>query len=168
VCRNQARARETVHQRAQTNRCGVERPADGAWAPITTPQGGSFKSLNVTTRKALGLYANVRPCVVAALAAHSSPVWLETDMRAHRSPTRMAQISEAAKSLAERLASVCPACTAPGFGRANTIPGARCEDCGTPTEAACAEQLACAVCSHAVQRQLAETVSAARCPVCNP
>ena len=32
-------------------------------APITTPQGGSFKSLNVTTRKVLGLYANVRPCI---------------------------------------------------------------------------------------------------------
>ena len=32
-------------------------------APITTPQGGGYKSLNVTTRKALGLYANVRPCV---------------------------------------------------------------------------------------------------------
>jgi isocitrate dehydrogenase len=32
-------------------------------APITTPQGGGVKSLNVTTRRALGLYANVRPCV---------------------------------------------------------------------------------------------------------
>lgn len=32
-------------------------------APITTPQGGGFKSLNVTTRKVLGLYANVRPCI---------------------------------------------------------------------------------------------------------
>ncbi|MFN7995523.1 MAG: NADP-dependent isocitrate dehydrogenase [Bryobacteraceae bacterium] len=32
-------------------------------APITTPQGGGFKSLNVTARKTLGLYANVRPCV---------------------------------------------------------------------------------------------------------
>jgi len=50
---------------------GIE---DSAWAslqrtkvflkaPITTPQGGGFKSLNVTIRKALGLYANVRPCV---------------------------------------------------------------------------------------------------------
>jgi len=48
--------------------------ADSAWeslrrtkvflkAPITTPQGGGFKSLNVTTRKRLGLYANIRPCV---------------------------------------------------------------------------------------------------------
>src|ERR1051325_2436622 len=32
-------------------------------APITTPQGGGYKSLNVTTRKTLGLYANIRPCV---------------------------------------------------------------------------------------------------------
>lgn len=31
-------------------------------APITTPQGGGFKSLNVTVRKSLGLYANIRPC----------------------------------------------------------------------------------------------------------
>ena len=30
-------------------------------APITTPQGGGYKSLNVTLRKKLGLYANVRP-----------------------------------------------------------------------------------------------------------
>ncbi|MBP7650018.1 MAG: NADP-dependent isocitrate dehydrogenase [Phenylobacterium sp.] len=35
-------------------------------APITTPQGGGFKSLNVTVRKTLGLYANVRPCVAYA------------------------------------------------------------------------------------------------------
>lgn len=31
-------------------------------APITTPQGGGYKSLNVTIRKSLGLYSNVRPC----------------------------------------------------------------------------------------------------------
>jgi isocitrate dehydrogenase len=46
---------------------------EGAWdtlrdnrvllkAPITTPQGGGYKSLNVTIRKTLSLYANVRPC----------------------------------------------------------------------------------------------------------
>ena len=32
-------------------------------APITTPVGGGYKSLNVTTRKTLGLFANVRRCV---------------------------------------------------------------------------------------------------------
>lgn len=48
--------------------------ADDAWqiinsskillkAPITTPQGGGYKSLNVTLRKILGLYANIRPVI---------------------------------------------------------------------------------------------------------
>lgn len=32
-------------------------------APITTPQGGGFKSLNVTVRTAMGLFANIRPCI---------------------------------------------------------------------------------------------------------
>jgi isocitrate dehydrogenase len=32
-------------------------------APVTTPSGSGYKSLNVTIRKTLGLYANVRPCV---------------------------------------------------------------------------------------------------------
>lgn len=51
--------------------CGIPTPA---WdilkknkvllkAPITTPQGGGYKSLNVTIRKTLGLFANVRPNV---------------------------------------------------------------------------------------------------------
>lgn len=40
-------------------------------APITTPQGGGFKSLNVTTRKTFGLYANVRPCVSYAPYVHT-------------------------------------------------------------------------------------------------
>jgi len=30
-------------------------------SPITTPQGGGYKSLNVTMRKSLGMFANVRP-----------------------------------------------------------------------------------------------------------
>ncbi len=58
---------EKVYLRGQSS--GIE---PGAWeslrrtqvflkAPITTPQGGGYKSLNVTTRKMLGLYANVRP-----------------------------------------------------------------------------------------------------------
>ncbi len=60
---------EKVYLRGNT--AGIE---PGSWesllrtkvflkAPITTPQGGGFKSLNVTTRKTLGQYANVRPCV---------------------------------------------------------------------------------------------------------
>lgn len=35
-------------------------------APITTPRGGGVKSLNVTMRKTLGLFANIRPCFAMA------------------------------------------------------------------------------------------------------
>lgn len=35
-------------------------------APITTPQGGGYRSLNVTIRSAFGLFANIRPCVAYA------------------------------------------------------------------------------------------------------
>lgn len=35
-------------------------------SPITTPQGSGFKSLNVTIRTTLGLFANVRPCIAYA------------------------------------------------------------------------------------------------------
>lgn len=60
---------EKVYLRGITT--GIE---DSAWeslrrtkvffkAPITTPQGSGYKSLNVTTRKTLGLYSNIRPCV---------------------------------------------------------------------------------------------------------
>jgi isocitrate dehydrogenase len=40
-------------------------------APITTPQGGGFKSLNVTVRTTMGLYANVRPCVAYSPFIHT-------------------------------------------------------------------------------------------------
>ncbi len=44
-------------------------------APITTPQGGGFKSLNVTVRKTLGQFANVRPCrAYAPFVATKHPV----------------------------------------------------------------------------------------------
>src|SRR5690606_18601073 len=39
---------------------------------ITTPQGGGFKSLNVTIRKSMGLFANVRPCISYAPAIETN------------------------------------------------------------------------------------------------
>jgi isocitrate dehydrogenase len=47
-------------------------------SPITTPQGGGYKSLNVTIRKLLGLYSNVRPC--KALSPYIKTFHPETDV----------------------------------------------------------------------------------------
>ena len=61
-----------IGEKAYRNGVGSGIPAE-AWdiirrhrvllkAPITTPEGGGYKSVNVTLRKSLGLFANVRPC----------------------------------------------------------------------------------------------------------
>jgi isocitrate dehydrogenase len=42
-------------------------------APITTPFGGGYKSLNVTLRKTLGLFANVRPSISYHPIVRNSP-----------------------------------------------------------------------------------------------
>ena len=46
-------------------------------APITTPQGGGYKSLNVTMRKTLGLYANIRPVCSYAPFVKNSPAKMD-------------------------------------------------------------------------------------------
>lgn len=46
-------------------------------SPITTPQGGGYKSLNVTMRKTLGLYANVRPVMSYAPFVKNSPAKMD-------------------------------------------------------------------------------------------
>ncbi len=59
-------------------------------APITTPQGGGFKSLNVTARKTLGMYANVRPCSsYHPFVDRSIPAWTWSSCaRTKRTATR--------------------------------------------------------------------------------
>jgi hypothetical protein len=71
------------------------------------------------------------------------PAWLETDMRAHRNPTRMAMIARCADTLAAQLRCSCPACDAPGFGPKASLRGARCERCSLPTSALRARLLGC-------------------------
>jgi len=95
-------------------------------------------------------------------------VWLETDMRAHRNPTRMEMIRAAADALAERLAYACPRCAAPGFGPTRLLPGARCETCGHLTSAARARLLACQACAHQAEEPLRHSVPAMQCDRCNP
>jgi hypothetical protein len=107
-------------------------------------------------------------CARAAPAWATGELWVETDMRAHRNPTRMRMIEAAGLALADRLAQACPACQAPGFGPVRGVPGARCEGCGLPTAAVRAEVLACGACGHEATRALRDTVSAVRCGFCNP
>ena len=52
---------------------------------------------------------------------------VQTDMRAHMNPTRMASIARLARAFCDRLATPCPACDAPGYGQIGVETGLPCE-----------------------------------------
>ncbi len=96
---------------------------------------------------------------------------IETDMRAYLNPTRMAEIAALAGRFAGRLASLCPACQAPGFGPVRTEPGLPCADCGAATALAHTIIHGCAACAHETQWPRPDGRShatPAECPECNP
>ncbi len=57
----------------------------------------------------------------------------ETDMRAHRNPTRMKVIGETAEKLKNKLQTCCPSCNYPGFDIVEVKKGLPCSMCESPT-----------------------------------
>ncbi len=96
---------------------------------------------------------------------------LETDMRAHFNPTRMKSLGVLANRLAQRLATLCPACGTPGFGHIESRPGLTCEDCGAPTHMIVAQVQGCPACDYREERARTDGLTRApalHCPECNP
>lgn len=114
-----------------------------------------------------------REALAAALraAVPLSPkgrAFVQTDMRAHMNPRRMATIGRAAAQLAERLATPCPACHAHGWGVIRQEPGLPCEDCGGETALIGADILGCSACGAERAEPRAGYATALYCPQCNP
>lgn len=111
------------------------------------------------------------PAAVDA-AAGCSPDGLaivEPDLRAHVNPARRRVLSRLAAALATRLATPCPACAFPGFGRVGSRPGLPCRLCATPTPLAEHEIHACCRCAFTESRRLPRAAAdPAQCPTCNP
>lgn len=103
-----------------------------------------------------------------ALYLVDGPLHLESDMRAHRNPTRMAMIARCAAVLAERLICTCPACKALGFGEISTLAGAPCKDCGALTSQASVRRWQCPCCQYQREQRLHAAVSPQYCDNCNP
>ena len=112
-----------------------------------------------------------RAALDAALAAAHGAVVLETDMRAHMNPTRLGGIAKLAQTLAQRLATPCAKCAAPGFGRVRVEPGLPCSACGAPTPLTLCEIFACPACGHEAAQARSDDRREADpgdCPACNP
>ena len=97
-------------------------------------------------------------------------VFVESDLRAHRHPVRMALIELAGRDLVARLGTPCPACGVPGFGVAEAIPGLPCSQCGMPTDNALADEWACVRCEARERRPRPGpgTADPRWCQWCNP
>jgi len=107
----------------------------------------------------------------AATVSDDGQARLETDMRAHLNPTRMRSLGALAERLARRVATPCPGCGTPGYGRTGARAGLPCEECGAPTEMIAAELYSCALCTHCEARPRPDGLRAAgagHCPMCNP
>ncbi|MDP1898977.1 MAG: hypothetical protein Q8K96_00800 [Rubrivivax sp.] len=102
--------------------------------------------------------------------AENGRVFLENDVRAHAHPTRMEVIRLAAKDLAAKLDSACPACGAPGFWVVERLRGLPCADCGAPTQEVRADIYGCLKCAHRETRARVgvEHADPGRCDYCNP
>lgn len=112
---------------------------------------------------------------VQDMDALSAVAWpgnrLETDMRAHLNPTRMAAIRALAGRLAARLATLCPVCGTPGWGQVDLLRGLPCSSCQQPTQGVLALIDGCGVCDHRAKRPRPDGVTAASpasCDWCNP
>lgn len=110
---------------------------------------------------------------IASCGAHSQDghALVQTDMRAHMNPTRMATLGRLASALAERLSSLCPACDAPGYGQVDVEAGLPCEWCGAPSVMVRHRVFGCVACAHREIRPRADSKTHANpghCPQCNP
>jgi hypothetical protein len=98
-------------------------------------------------------------------------VWVETDMRADKNPSRMLVIGELAEKLARRLLDLCPGCNAPGWGTVRVESGLPCEYCLYPTTMIAREIHGCVLCDHQVCSPRSDRLTLAPqqyCSRCNP
>lgn len=109
--------------------------------------------------------------VSAAAVSADGLALVQTDMRAHMNPTRMATLAKLATKLSCRLATACPACSAPGYGFIKMESGLPCAWCAQPTALAKAEAFGCVRCDEREVRPRSDGLSSAdpgQCPSCNP
>ena len=97
-------------------------------------------------------------------------IFLETDMRAHRNPTRMRNIQLAMEDLVKNIASICPECHMFGYATSEYIPGLPCRLCKQPTDIGKAVLYECAKCGNKEEKNIGGLLFAepGQCNYCNP
>ena len=97
--------------------------------------------------------------------------FLETDMRAMYNPTRLKVIEKATLNLIQKIQSLCPQCSWPGFDIVQRLPGLPCGLCGFPTALIQSEIYTCKKCGFSQENLFPKgikTADPAQCEYCNP
>ncbi|WP_156686326.1 DUF6671 family protein [Mycobacterium sp. Marseille-P9652] len=105
----------------------------------------------------------------ALAAASDRRAWVEPDLRAHHNPSRRDVLAALARRLARRLATPCPKCGCPGYGKVAVRDGLPCRVCGSPTTLTAADVHGCPACDQrAIVAREGVCAEARFCPECNP
>lgn len=97
-------------------------------------------------------------------------IFLETDMRAHRNPTRMQNIELAMEDLMRNITRTCPQCQIFGYSITDYINGLPCRICRQPTDIAKFALYECVKCGNKEEKKIenVECAEPAQCQYCNP
>ncbi len=135
---------------------------------IVRPNIGAVHPIHKGISSIEKLTAAIAEC---AAIANDGLARVENDLRAHACPSRQVVIAAAAERLAVRLASRCPACGAPGWGRIDVLLGVPCAWCGTEVTRPRAEIDGCPACEHRETRPVVspdDLADPGECSNCNP
>lgn len=134
---------------------------------ITTPNAGAISNVIKGIGNSRDLKNAIKLC---ANESDGGSVLIQSDLRAHCSPSRQNNIREVAALLANRVLALCPQCHMPGWGNVGHERGLECSLCGmNVAKAAKREIFGCYKCEyreHGVQ--IAESADPAQCDWCNP
>jgi hypothetical protein len=120
--------------------------------------------------KGIATKSELMSAIAQAREQAIDPIIIESDLRAHCSPSRAKNIEITAERLAKKIASLCPNCATPGWGAIQPLFGLLCRDCGEESESAARAYLyGCLKCTHTAEGEaIAESIDPSRCNWCNP
>jgi hypothetical protein len=106
----------------------IDFPAHALIAKANSASGAGAPLKGLRSREELA--HALRDCVERS---EDTRAFVQTDMRAHMNPTRMAAIGRLAERFADRLTCFFPACQSPGYGIIAVEKGLPCAWCGGPS-----------------------------------
>jgi hypothetical protein len=129
----------------------------------------SLDSGVIALSKGIANHDELMSALDQATARGLKKIIIESDLRAHKSPSRAENIRTAFKELAIRISSLCSQCESPGWGITSSVRGLPCADCGEETDATRALVYGCVSCTFTMEGDpLATSIDPSRCSWCNP